>query len=328
MKSQNAKQHNQLNSANGPLHWTLPTQAHIAYFCQMKSRARKNPRLLFVLMAIYIFAQFVWWANLLIRYNPEKKLMVLGEGAVFLILLGLGIVTIYRTIRHEIDLARMQKNFLLSITHELKTPVAAGKLFLQTLIKHNFDKEKQTELLLKSIKENDRLAALIDKVLMATTLDSSALPIMRIEQSLTELADRVCRAFAESIGQQHKWKFEIEPTVQANFDSESMQSVMENLLENAVKYSPKESLIVVSLTSTAQHIKFCVADNGPGIARVDLPFIFDKFYRSGQEDTRSAKGTGLGLFIVKHLVGLHNGTVRYEANAPHGSKFIVELNPN
>ncbi len=252
--------------------------------------------------------------------------MVVGEGSVFVLLLALGIFTIYKTIRHEIELARMQRNFLLSVTHELKTPVAAGKLFLQTLLKHNFDKEKQIELLQKSVRENDRLTALIDKVLLATTLDSSNLPISKENQSLSGLTETLVKQISEGIGEHHQIETSIQPDIYFNFDQESMHSILQNLIENAIKYSPKGSRINISLNQNQSRIKLAVSDNGPGIAKEDLPYIFDKFYRSGNEDTRSAKGTGLGLFIVKHLVGLHNGNIYVEANQPQGSSFIVEFN--
>lgn len=294
----------------------------------MKAPTRKSFRLLFFALATYIFAQFIWWANLLIKYNPSKKWMVIGEGSVFLLLLGLGIFTIYRTIRHEIGLARMQKNFLLSVTHELKTPVAAGKLFLQTLLKHNFEKEKQTELLQKSILENERLSALIDKVLMATTLDSSALPVYREHQELSGFCNAVVKNISESLGRDHNWQINIPTGISFLFDREAMQSILQNLLENAIKYSPKGSLISLELSQHANRITLAVSDNGPGIAKEDLPYIFEKFYRSGNEDTRSTKGTGLGLFIVKHLVSLHNGSIHYESNPGSGSKFIIDFNLN
>ncbi|MES2627593.1 MAG: ATP-binding protein [Bacteroidota bacterium] len=292
----------------------------------MKTGVRRNPRLLIILMASYIFAQFVWWTILLIKYNPARKWMVISEGSVFIFLLGLGIATIYRTIRHEIKLARMQKNFLLSVTHELKTPVAAGKLYLQTLLKHTFDREKQHELLHKSIKENERLTTLIDKVLLATTLDSSSLPVYRTRQDLSGVVEAISTGISESIGNQHQWEFRIAKGIDFIFDRESLQSILQNLLENAIKYSAKESLIAVELSSSAQKIKLSVSDRGAGIAKKDLPYIFDKFYRSGNEDTRSAKGTGLGLFIVKHLAGLHNGTINYEPNPEGGSIFSIEFN--
>lgn len=293
----------------------------------MKSN-RKNPRLLLILLTIYVFAQFLWWMFLLIRYNPSKKWMVLGEGSVFLLLLGWGIYTIYKTIRHEIELARMQKNFLLSVTHELKTPVAAGKLFLQTLLKRDFEKEKQQELLNKAVAENDRLTALIDKVLLATTLDNHEVPIFKTQLRLSELCAEVCQNISESIGNQHNWNISIEPNLELRGDSEAIRSVCQNLLENAIKYSPKNSLISVLLEQKNNFIHFSVSDEGSGIAKVDLPYIFNKFYRSGNEDTRSTKGTGLGLFIVKHLTGLHGGTVRVEPASSGGSKFIIELNKN
>ncbi len=294
----------------------------------MKLRSPKNTKLVFILLAGYIYAQFMWWTFLLIRYNPEKKWMVLGEGAVFMVFLGLGIYTIYRTIRHEIGLAKMQKNFLLSVTHELKTPVAAGKLFLQTLLRHDFDKAKKEELLHKAVNENDRLTALIDKVILATTLDSHQIPLTQHQHSLSAISEEICKTTTESTGAQHSWEINIQPGINFTCDAESMRSIWQNLLENAIKYSPPQSLIQASLSQSGNKIELSVSDQGSGIKKADLPFIFNKFYRSGNEETRSAKGTGLGLFIVKHLVTLHHGQINYKAKTPAGSIFTVIFNVN
>ncbi len=252
--------------------------------------------------------------------------MVLGEGMVFLSLLALGIYLLYRSIQHQIGLARMQKNFLLSVTHELKTPVAASKLFLQTLIRHDFGREKTSELLNKAIGENDRLSLLIDKVILAATLDSHQIPLSFTNQSLTGISSNICNTVAETIGLGHNWEIEITENVMLYCDGESIRSIWQNLLENALKYSPKGSLIRASLSKHGNKIEIKVSDEGIGINKTDVPYIFDKFFRSGNEETRSAKGTGLGLFIVKHLVSLHKGIIHYKNNHPQGSTFVVEFN--
>ncbi len=292
----------------------------------MKNSRSKNPRGLFIILSIYIFLQFIWWMTLLIRYNPTKKWMVLGEGAVFLTLLIVGIYTIYKAVRHEIELARVHRNFLLAVTHELKTPVAAGKLFLQTLIKRDFEKEKQNELIQKALHENERLSTLIDKVLLATTLDNSAFPINLKPQSLSDSIHRLCTQLMETLGKDHRWVLEIEPNIILPFDEESMQSIAHNLLENALKYSKKGTEIGVQLSHKNQLIQLRISDQGIGVEKKDLPYIFEKFYRAGNEDTRSAKGTGLGLFIVKNLVELHHGTIRHETNSIQGCTFVIEFN--
>ena len=252
--------------------------------------------------------------------------MVLGEGTVFLTLLAIGLYLLYRSVQRKISLARMQKNFMLSVTHELKTPVAASKLFLQTLIRHNLEKEKTEELIKKAISENDRLTALIDKVILAATLDSHHIPLSFDHYSLSVISEGICKTVTESIGASHKWEVEIAPDIPFFCDEESMRSIWQNLLENAIKYSPKGSLIRAKLSKTGSKIELRVSDEGPGIGKSDLPYIFEKFFRSGNEETRSAKGTGLGLFIVKHLVSLHKGTIIYKNNSPQGSTFVVEFN--
>ncbi len=104
-----------------------------------------------------------------------------------------------------------------------------------------------------------------------------------------------------------------------------MTSIVINLVENAIKYSPHNSLIGVELMSDHDHVRFVVKDQGIGVESSDKSKIFTKFYRVGNEDTRKTKGTGLGLFIVQELVDFHEGKIYIEDNVPKGSIFIVEM---
>jgi signal transduction histidine kinase len=155
-----------------------------------KSQTERRVSLLFYLLTAYILLQFAWWAYLLIDLNRTlyassgegvirlKTWMIIGEGSVFLIFLLAGIFIMQRTIRKEIALVRQQRNFLLSITHELKTPIASIKLGLQTLQKRkSLSPEERKPFEESAIKNTERLHSLIDNVLLATRIESGQRPL-------------------------------------------------------------------------------------------------------------------------------------------------------
>ncbi|HEX4887136.1 MAG TPA: HAMP domain-containing sensor histidine kinase [Luteibaculaceae bacterium] len=287
---------------------------------------KRSPKIPFILLTVYIFAQFVWWMNLIIGYNPEKKWMVAGEGSVFLLLMILGIYTIYKSVLHEIRLAKTQQNFLLAITHELKTPLAAVKLYLQTLTRRQFEREKQEEILYKALNENDRLQVLIEKLLLAARLDVSEFPLHKERISLSPLLEQTAQRLRDAFGEGRAWHIDIEPNLEAWVDSTTIESITENLIENAIKYSHPTGAIAVRGYQQGKKIHLSVSDSGPGIQKEDVARVFDKFYRSGDEHTRKNKGTGLGLYIVKQLVELNGGRIWIDQNSDQGCTFVAEFN--
>ena len=150
---------------------------------------RRTP-VIFYILSIYVVVQFIWWGFHLVDLNHQlhaessvaykRVTMVIGEGIVFLLLLVVGIWQIHRSIRKDLLLSKRQKNFLLSVTHELKTPLAANKLYIQTVTKRELSKEQSNELLQKAIDENTRLERMIDNILNASRLENNALqPILK-----------------------------------------------------------------------------------------------------------------------------------------------------
>jgi signal transduction histidine kinase len=297
-------------------------------------RADKRVSVLFYLLAAYIFLQFIWWAYLLIDLNLElyaseapemrnkKILMVIGEGAVFFSILIAGLVITRNSIRKEISLIRQQRNFLLSITHELKTPISAIRLCLETLSKHqNLDSEKRINLQENALDNTSRLNELIDNVLLATRIESGENVLTAEWTNISDLTNRVLNRFtgesSENISQQ------VEDGIELRVDPSAYDSILSNLIENALKYGENKP-VIVSLKSTSTGVQLTVRDQGSGISDEMKKKIFTKFDRVQNEETRSQNGTGLGLYIVKELVELHKGKIKIESNQS-GSLFTVDF---
>lgn len=308
-----------------------------------ESREKKTLLLLYILGA-YLLFQLFWWAYLQVDITKElldlrfkttgidqgdvyrkKVMMIIGEGSVFIFLLGLGFWQVRKNITKELRLARMEKTFILSVTHELKTPIAAVKLFLETMKSRKLSEEQQSKVISDALKETVRLQSLTDNILLATRLDQKQSGFFQEEVSFSQVLNSCIQRFEVMDEKNRRFRSKIQGEVTIHGDHQLLQSLSINLIENALKYSPTDSPIDVSLSRSNSSIILSIADQGSGIPESEQTRVFEKFYRLGNEETRKNKGTGLGLYLVKNIVRLHNGTVKIENNTPHGTRFILEF---
>ena len=311
-----------------------------------------------LLLLAYIIAAIVYWAICLekqsgriyaqevitlksridslqdpVTYNRElsglehtlamRKTQYIGEGTTFLIVILIGAAVVYTSFHRRIMLSRQQNNFMLSVTHELKSPLAAMKLNLQTLEKHQLDEQKRMQLLERCIKESNRLNDLCNNMLFASqiegrqyrpaieTFDLSEL----VEDAVNDYAGRHTRMFEENIV----------AGCRITGDKLLLHMAVNNLLENAVKYTPADKPVKITLTTTKTIAILRVADEGTGIPDNEKKKVFNKFYRIGNEESRKAKGTGLGLYLTNKIVLQHKGRITIKDNTPSGSVFEISL---
>jgi signal transduction histidine kinase len=293
-------------------------------------------RVLYVL-AVYVLLQLLWWGYQLVQLNAKlileqesdmhrqyvllrsKVWMVAGEGVVFFILLAFGFRYIKRTVSRELAIARKEKNFLLSVTHELKTPIAAIKLFLETMQSRSLSEDKRQELLLHSVQETKRLQSLTENILMAARLDSGKDTVIAAVVDLSELVQREIKRFRQMFAV--PIESDIASGVCVNGDEQMISVVVVNLIDNALKYGQGKPIrVVVSIASG--YANLIVSDSGAGIPSGEEKRIFEKFYRIGNEETRTSKGTGLGLFIVDAVAKMHGAEV-FATNAPNGGAVFT-----
>lgn len=317
----------------------------------------KRTTFIFSVLVGYIVLQFLWWEILLVRQSDniillkqniaalsssddniilrdiadlQKKknarvYMIVGEGTVFLLILLFGVYQVRKSIKKETELANQKSNFILSISHELKTPIAATKLQLQTLLKHDLERDKQKELLHNALNENNRLHKLVDNVLMANQIENNNLSIQKEQLNLSELLENtVKRYFLEHLEKKHV-TLTIEPNIIYEGDKELLPSIFINLIENAIKYSFENIKIEVILKKLNGNTVLEIKDQGCGILDQEKETVFQKFFRSGSENTRKTKGTGIGLFIVKSICDLHQINIKLTNNQPKGSIFQIQF---
>lgn len=286
-------------------------------------------------LGAYVIIQFVWWGYHLIQLSSfipqdngaqlSKRIgMVIGEGAVFLVILAFGIYRIKKSISKELAFQQQQHNFLLTVTHELKTPIAALKLYIQTLKKHNLPEDKKEHILSGALEENERLSLLIENILNATKAENNSFAVQKQNTDLVGLIHSIKERY-QSRYHSELIHFQGPKELFANIDQNMLDTMVTNLLENAIKYGGLQLQITIELEKLDRFVAIKVADQGPGIAATERTKIFEKFYRIGAEETRKQAGSGLGLYIVAEYARLHNGQIRCFENTPSGCVFELIL---
>lgn len=256
----------------------------------------------------------------------RESLMITGEAVVIAISMFIVVFLAFRSFREQVKAAEQQRNFLLSITHELKSPIAGIRLILETFQKRReLPAAIQNKLSTNALTETDRLTNLVNQLLLSAKLETSYqlnLEEIDISSLFEESVETVALKYPGA-----KIHFDVEPdlpTVQG--DRMGLTSVALNLIENAAKYSQPSPVIDVELhKGNSMEVICSITDNGPGIPDELKEEVWKRFYRIGNENTRETKGTGLGLYIVKKLVELHKGEIVIRDNSPTGTKFLLSL---
>lgn len=292
-------------------------------------------------MGAYLVFQLMWWGFQLFQLHKlniknqvengldvpphalaSKVYMIAGEGLVFLLFLAVGFWWIRKNVWRDLQAAQKEKTFLLAVTHELKTPVAAIKLNSQTLINRSLTAEQQKKIHSDIEKEANRLNTLVNNVLLATQIENNAVHLSKNEIDLTQTLDQIIRRF-ELLQPSRNIVANLERNITWSSDEELLASAVSNLIENAHKYSSTESSIEVNLFLKDGLPVIEVCDEGVGIPEEEKTLVFTKFYRLGDENRRVSKGTGLGLFIVKEICNQLNASIQVFDNTKKGSRFVL-----
>jgi two-component system, OmpR family, phosphate regulon sensor histidine kinase PhoR len=290
-----------------------------------KRRSLHLPITLSVLLMGLNVVLMVCWIVLLANFESWGPLTI-GTVAFALILVVSGLY-LFLTIK-EVRLNQRQANFVDSVTHELKTPIASLRLYLDTLRMRHLDSRQQEEFYNVMDSELVRLDHLINQLLEVARLDAigqEAEPEdIELEPLLRRCAEAACRHHKRQLAD--VFKFAIEPAV-IHARRLPLEMIFGNLIDNAVKYGAAEPRVGVSVQVTnRERVVTRITDNGEGVPPNLRGKIFKIFYRGGSELERRQKGTGVGLYIVRTLVGLVKGKVRVLDQQPEpGSVFEVEL---
>ncbi|GAA4314805.1 HAMP domain-containing sensor histidine kinase [Compostibacter hankyongensis] len=330
----------------------------------MSSRSRrkidtKRISVFYFFLFIYTIAALIWWGYLLFEQSRDitqyeknnlelkidrdkhpaayryellqiehrenlRSLKYWGEGLTFLVVILIGSAFVYRAVRKQMRLSRQQHNFMMAVTHELKSPIAVTKLNLETLLKRQLDDGRRQKLLENTLRETNRLNHLCNNMLLASQMENRQYHMVKEPLDFSRLLQQCIEDNKARISD-HEIKGEVIPEVWVSGDDILLRIAVNNLVENAAKYSPRDTEIDVRLSQDDAQLLLQVADQGMGVADVEKKKIFDRFYRVGNENTRKTKGTGLGLFLTKKIVQQHGGIIRVVDNIPKGSIFEIVI---
>jgi len=298
-------------------------------------KSLKWPILVAILMIVMLVGLTVGWVllNVFSALDAEKASrssiywVLLGVGAVLFAFLLAGVILYLIWIIQNINLNRRQSNFIDAVTHELKTPIASLKLYLQTLHRRDVQGPQRQQFYSTMMEDVERLDRLINQLLDVARLQRDQQDPASKEWVSLRSVTQEC---IERLAKQHSLSLEVfEVSIQDcqvlahRIDIDVM---LGNLLDNAIKYSSAEPYVEVRITFQNQSALIAISDNGPGIPRHLRRKIFSRFYRAGDELERRKPGVGLGLFLVRSIVERLKGSITVSERIKHpGATFLVTL---
>ncbi|MEO8074664.1 MAG: HAMP domain-containing sensor histidine kinase [Acidobacteriota bacterium] len=302
--------------------------AFILYPLRMRVGGRRKTAVAFLVLGICLVALAialnVGWILLNLR---EVALLVFGIIFFALIITGLVLNTTF--LLREIRRNEQQDAFLNAVTHELKTPIASIRLYLETLKTREVSEEKRREFYDVMISDSNRLLNTVEQVLQAGRTRESKLLLniseINLEKLLKESIEIIRSRY--NLNETAIELAEVENSIKVLGDAAELQTVFTNLIDNAVKYSKDNIKVSIQIKNwNEKNAEIRIKDSGVGLAPKELKRIFKRFYRVPNVSTQKAKGTGLGLYIVRTLIKKHKGKIWVESKGEEkGSIFIVQI---
>ncbi len=238
-----------------------------------------------------------------------------------------GVLLVLNDISRLKQLEQVRKDFVSNVSHELKTPVTSIKGFVETLIDGAIeDRERARHFLRIILKQTDRIHDIIEDLLSLARLEQNEAPIRTNRCDVSQIVDAsldVCRISAQDKAIKIRQTFSGGRKIICN--ANLVEQAVTNLIDNAIKYSPSGTEVIVEVVVLPAQASVSVIDQGPGIPDRDLSRIFERFYRVDRARTRDIGGTGLGLAIVKHIAIAHGGEVEVKSRLGKGSTFTLRL---
>ena len=222
-------------------------------------------------------------------------------------------------------LDRMKSEFMLTVAHELRAPVAAIQGYLQVIIEGYASPEKQRPMLERAAQRSAELLVLVDELLQLARIKAAA-PLRRERLDLGAVLEKTASLLRVDADRRRiAFELAIEPCPALLLNPDHAQQLCTNLISNAIKYTQPQGRVQVSLAPDGQAVVLRVADTGIGIAAKDIPRIFEEFYRTPEARALESQGTGLGLAIVKRIVDTYGGTIDVASTVGRGTTFTVSL---
>ena len=226
------------------------------------------------------------------------------------------------------ELEQLKSNFLSLMSHDLKTPLARIQGNAELALSDSADQmtPKQKQSLQSIVHTTEGLSTYVETLLDLTRIESSKVHLNKSSKDINSVINEVVKAKSLLAREkQIEIQTKLEPLFSFKFDVKLIQQVIANLVENAIKYSPEGSLVTLTSKEDGSWVRVSVIDEGYGISVEDQDKLFTKFFRGSDPKTQTEKGTGLGLYLVKYFVELHEGFVNLNSQVEKGSVFTISL---
>jgi signal transduction histidine kinase len=312
----------------------------------------KTGFILFISLSVVLFIQAAWWITFMAILLDEKvdmaaqlgadqafvenihqeevsrQIMLGMEGIFFLVLVLFGAWLIYRALVKTEELKFHQQNFLMAVTHELKTPLASIKIYLDTLQSVKISEEKKATVIPRIKADVGRLEKLVENILDAGRFERSGYHLNKEQFNLTDMVTQgLDKLQTLPIQSRLQINRDLESDISMYGDRKALARAFDAILENSLKYSDKDKIIIdAGLKQKTEKIELVVSDNGIGLSRKETSEIFNRFYRVGHEMTRGKPGSGLGLYLSREIIRAHNGKITAHSNGVgNGTTLIITL---
>ncbi len=294
--------------------------ALIFWFIDLNNQNKELTKLRLQTVNVYDM-HYIQKVNRIEDARNRKTWQYIGEGATFLLMIIAGAVYIFRIITKQLQQSEQQLNLMMAITHELKTPIAVTKLNLETMQLRRLEYDQQQKLIRNTIEEANRLNTLCNNMLYMSQLDAGSSTLTNEKIDLSTLAIDCAEDFNLRFPER-KIEIDVENEIFITGDKLLLQLAINNLLDNAIKYSGKDDVVLIKVIKESKKIKLQVIDHGIGVQAAEREKIFEKYFRGAGKQT---KGTGLGLYLTKEIVKQHHGSISMKSNALRGSTFEIQL---
>ncbi len=260
-------------------------------------------------------------------FSPDLNWVVLLEGCVLMMIILAGVLLIFVFWNKQAKLNRMQSNFVSSVSHELKSPLASIQLYLETMKYQELSPEETKDFVETMLMDTERLSNLIDNILEASSSEPKSMQLQIKSVPIKPFMEEVIESFHRQF-QEKNFKTELDfvdtPTLQ--LDKRAIRMVFNNLISNALRYSPSGSQFNVRIKNRKKFCDIEFVDSGFGLSDKDQKKVFRKFYRVQNRETQNIEGAGLGLFISKEIIKNHKGKISVTSPGRNkGSNFKVSL---
>lgn len=241
-----------------------------------------------------------------------------------------GAIAVIRDMTEQIKLDKLRSDFIANVSHELRTPIAMLQGYSEAIIDGVVESEEERNEMIKIIyDESQRMGRLVADLLDLARMESGHTTLVKETVPINPVFERITQKFSQVAKENHihlGFHTEMPDDAVITLDEDRIEQVLTNLIDNAIRHTPQDGSVTVSLSQELSYLKVQVADTGEGISKEDLPFVFERFYKADKARTRHKKGgTGLGLAIAKNIVEAHHGNIRVESELGKGTTFTFYL---